>query len=492
MTKNIGKYILVGLIVMFVLVFMFKIYIVVDPGEKAVIFNKATGNLRVTPNEGFYFLVPLIEEPTVYDMKARTYTMSIATLEGEIKGDDSLQALTSDGQTVLLDISVRYHPDVDNLDKLHRRLGVDFVNKVLRPQVRSIVRMIVSEYPVLDVYSGKRMLIQSAIEKNLRDSFKKNFITCEEVLLRNVQFSREFQQAIENKQIAQQEAQRMKYVLEKQELEKKRKIIEAEGESESLRLKGKALADNPSADPVRIHQAAWPPTSRPSSPTRTRSLISLILSRARKSKPRPVHARDRSDRRFLQRQNFRAEGPGRTGLLHHARRRPGQKHHFQPRIRPYCRRSSPPSAPRSTTGKRGSTRKNSAKCFSKTTKNGISSTPSCIRWSARSGRNKIRAIEDQDIRLSDLRIGIAARIGNLQGIRKDHRGLFVAAEQLRRAMARDKLTRAEAQKRIQSQFPLKEKLKVANYTIDSSGSFENTRANTMEVFHLLKKDFNLL
>jgi prohibitin 2 len=245
MTKNIGKYILTGLIIVFAFIFLFKIYIIVDPGEKAVIFNKATGNLRVTPNEGFYFLVPLVEQPTVYDMKARTYTMSIAQFEGELKGDDSLQALTADGQNVLLDISVRYHPDPDNLDKLHRRLGVDFVNKVIRPQVRSSVRMIVSEYPVLDVYSGKRMLIQSAIETNLRDSFKKNFITLEEVLLRNVQFSREFQQAIENKQIAQQEAQRMKYVLERQEMEKKRKIIEAEGESESLRLKGKALADNP-------------------------------------------------------------------------------------------------------------------------------------------------------------------------------------------------------------------------------------------------------
>ncbi|MCX6553497.1 MAG: prohibitin family protein [Candidatus Aminicenantes bacterium] len=245
MTKNIGKTILIALIVIFVLIFMFKIYIIVDPGEKAVIFNKATGNLRVTPNEGFYFLIPLIEQPTVYDMRARTYTMSIAQLEGEVKGDDSLQALTADGQTVLLDISVRYHPDGDNLDKLHRRLGVDYVNKVLRPQVRSTVRMIVSEYPVLDVYSGKRMLIQSAIENALRDSFKKNYIICEEVLLRNVQFSNEFQQAIENKQIAQQEAQRMKYVLERQELEKTRKIIEATGEAESLRLKGKALADNP-------------------------------------------------------------------------------------------------------------------------------------------------------------------------------------------------------------------------------------------------------
>jgi regulator of protease activity HflC (stomatin/prohibitin superfamily) len=245
MTKNIGKSILIGLFVIFILIFMFKIYIIVEPGERAVIFNKATGNLRVTPKEGFWFLVPLIEEPTVYDIKARTYTMSIAPLEGEMKGDDSLQALTSDGQNVFLDISVRYHPDVENLVNLHRRIGVDFVNKVLRPQVRGIVRMLVSGYPVLDVYSGKRMLIQSEIEKNLRDSFKKNFIICDEVLLRNVQFSKDFQQAIENKVIAQQQAQAMKYVLEKQEMEKKRKIIEAEGESEALRLKGKALADNP-------------------------------------------------------------------------------------------------------------------------------------------------------------------------------------------------------------------------------------------------------
>lgn len=66
------------------------------------------------------------------------------------------------------------------------------------------------------------------------------------------------------------------------------------------------------------------------------------------------------------------------------------------------------------------------------------------------------------------------------------------AVQLRRAMERDRLSRSEAQKRIRSQFPLQEKLKVANYAIDSSGSFAGTRTNTMEVFHLLKKDFNLL
>jgi dephospho-CoA kinase len=81
------------------------------------------------------------------------------------------------------------------------------------------------------------------------------------------------------------------------------------------------------------------------------------------------------------------------------------------------------------------------------------------------------------------------------GIYKEFEKIIVvyapAAVQVRRAMERDRLNRAEAQKRIRSQFPLREKLKVANYTIDSGGSFEQTRANTLEVFHLLKRDFNL-
>ena len=107
-------------------------------------------------------------------------------------------------------------------------------------------------------------------------------------------------------------------------------------------------------------------------------------------------------------------------------------------------------------------------------------------------QKKIRAIEAT--RLYDFLIYESALLLE-SGIYREFEKVIVvyspAAVQLRRAMERDKLTRAEAQKRIRSQFPLREKLKVANYTIDSGGTCENTRANTMEVFHLLKKDFNL-
>jgi dephospho-CoA kinase len=108
-------------------------------------------------------------------------------------------------------------------------------------------------------------------------------------------------------------------------------------------------------------------------------------------------------------------------------------------------------------------------------------------------KKKIRAIEAT--RLYDFLIYESALLLE-SGIYREFEKIIVVysppAVQIRRAMERDKLSRADAQKRIRSQFPLREKLKVANYTIDSGGTFENTRANTMEVFYLLKKDFNLL
>ncbi len=107
-------------------------------------------------------------------------------------------------------------------------------------------------------------------------------------------------------------------------------------------------------------------------------------------------------------------------------------------------------------------------------------------------RKKIRAIEATKI--YDFFIYESALLVE-SGIYKEFEKIIVVYTspeiQIARAAERDKLSPLEAEKRIQSQFPLKEKLKVANYTIDSSGTFENTRSNTMEVFYLLKKDFNL-
>jgi regulator of protease activity HflC (stomatin/prohibitin superfamily) len=115
----------------------------------------------------------------------------------------------------------------------------------VRPEIRNQIRSSVSAYPVTEVYTEKRTEIQNQTQENLKRKFSASYLILDEVLIRNIRFSPEFEKAIEQKQIAQQEAQRMQYVLDKERQEKDRKIIEAQGEAESIRLKAIVLAQNP-------------------------------------------------------------------------------------------------------------------------------------------------------------------------------------------------------------------------------------------------------
>lgn len=234
---------LIGILIF--LFFLLKSYIIVEPGEKAIIFNKVTGELRVTPKEGLFFLIPLLESATVYDTKIQTYNLTKSPVEGEIRGGDSLQALTSEGERVFLDISVRFRLHPDKLPELHRSIGKNYIQSIVKPQIRNEVRIAVSNFNLMELYTTKRESFQKFIEERLKNVFPKYNILLDSVLVRDVMVSDEFQKALQNKNIAQQEAERMKYVLEKEEKEKERKIIEAEGDAQAIRIKGQALAQNP-------------------------------------------------------------------------------------------------------------------------------------------------------------------------------------------------------------------------------------------------------
>ncbi len=223
--------------------------LIVQPGYEAVVFNRLAGlepNPRAT---GIHLLVPLVEEPIFYDLRTQTYTMAGRNEERAIV-DDSLMALTADGQRVDLDISVRYRLDPAQVPRLHRSVGPDFLNKIIRPASQAVVRNNVALYSAIGVYSGQRQELQERMEKALGDLLAEEGIVLQSLLLRNVEFSREFQEAIEAKQIAEQEKERERYRVEQAELQKQRRIVQAQGEAESLRLRGEALAENP--DIIRL------------------------------------------------------------------------------------------------------------------------------------------------------------------------------------------------------------------------------------------------
>src|SRR5262249_39702197 len=232
--------------------------------------------------EGTHFIVPFVQRPIFYDVRTQTYTMSATNWEGDVHGDDSLTALTSDGQEVKADVSVRFHPDAAHIYRLHQRVGPDYVRKIIRPEIRSQTRVAIAEFSVNDVYARKREEVERRISDRLKASLGKNDIIVDEVLLRDLHFSDTYAAAIEQKQIAQQNAQRMQYVLQKAELEKQQKILEAQGDARSIQLRGRALAQS-----ARIVQYEYARKLAPNVSTIITDGHSLPFAAAVASKGRP-------------------------------------------------------------------------------------------------------------------------------------------------------------------------------------------------------------
>jgi prohibitin 2 len=219
--------------------------VVVPAGFRGAIFNCLSGVEHRNLIEGTHMLVPILQSPVLYEVRTQTYTMSHAVDEGEKAGDDSVTALSGDGQKVHVDVSVRYHLNADEVWKLHDEIGPHYLEKIIRPQAQTVIRNVVSQYTVTQLYSAARQDIQAKMKEQMEQGLGRNDIVVDDLLLRNIAFSDAFAQAIEQKQVALQEAERMKYVLQREEAEKNRKIIAATGDAEAIRRKALALRENP-------------------------------------------------------------------------------------------------------------------------------------------------------------------------------------------------------------------------------------------------------
>ncbi|MDI6785902.1 MAG: prohibitin family protein, partial [bacterium] len=201
----------------------------IGSGTVGVQFSKISGVLPDELGEGWHWVMPGVVEITNYSTRTQIYTMSARVGEGMIKDADTLWAPTEEGLKVGLDLTIRYRIDPTKANEIHQKIGPAYVDKVIRPTIRAAIRMVVSEYGIMDVYGVKREEIQQKAEEKLREKLKEDSMILEAVMLRDVMFTPEYQKSIEEKQIAQQKAQQMDFVLEKEKKEAKRKEIEAEG-----------------------------------------------------------------------------------------------------------------------------------------------------------------------------------------------------------------------------------------------------------------------
>ncbi|MBL7828112.1 MAG: prohibitin family protein [Saprospiraceae bacterium] len=213
----------------------------IQPGEVGVptLFGKVQSGLLT---EGLNFVNPMVEINR-FDVRTQNYTMSGVHDEGSKTGDDAIRVLTADGLEVVIDLSVLYRLMPDKAPEILRTLGQDITDKIVRPVSRTKIRDNAVFYDAIALYSAKRDEFQQKIFQTIEKEFSARGIVLESILIRNISLPQSVKETIESKINAEQDAQKMKFVLEKERQEAERKRVEAQGISDYQRILTSTLSD---------------------------------------------------------------------------------------------------------------------------------------------------------------------------------------------------------------------------------------------------------
>jgi len=211
----------------------------------AVIFDRWSWVLEEPLWEWIHLKIPFWQKSTVLTTRVQAYTMSSISWEWDQYWDDAIAALTKDGQKVSVDITVQFNLEKVSAPEVYQTIWLDYVNKIVRPWIRSIARENITRFDSKELFSNEtRQKVQSSIEEQMNTYLEDKNVKLVWVLVRNIEFSKTYLDAIEEKQVAQQKIQKAEYEKEQALIVKETKIIQAEAEAESIKLKWQALKAN--------------------------------------------------------------------------------------------------------------------------------------------------------------------------------------------------------------------------------------------------------
>ncbi len=218
-------------IMIFLLIFGNRMFHVIKPGERGVVFLTISGKLdkENIRQPGLVIVAPW-NVIFKYDVK-------------EQQREETMDVLDKNGLSINVDITVRFNPIHNKIGDLHEIFGVNYVNTLIVPEVRSSVRKVTGRYTAEEIYSTKRNEVEITIIDETKTILQDNFIDMRALLIRSINLPTDIKAAIENKLTREQEALAMTFINEREKLEAERKLIEARGIANYNRTISASLTD---------------------------------------------------------------------------------------------------------------------------------------------------------------------------------------------------------------------------------------------------------